>query len=103
MREWLLMSSWVPCQLLKAPAFWSAMLNARVSLTKVYKEPNNKVVIFENQIFLLKRIKEKKSNKHKCMQCKNGKTRTLQNGNRNVRPQIKMAKEVFEDHFFKKG
>jgi len=33
------------------------------------------------------------------LQCKNGKTGTLQNGNWNVRPLIRMAKEVFEDCF----
>lgn len=32
------------------------------------------------------------------MQCKNGKTRKLQNGNQNGRPLVSMAKEVFEDH-----
>lgn len=32
------------------------MLNAGVSLAKVSKEPNNKVVIFEKQTYLLKRI-----------------------------------------------
>lgn len=31
------------------------------------------------------------------MQCKNGKTRKLQNGNQNGRPLVSMAKEVFED------
>lgn len=74
------------------------MLNARASLTKVSKEPNNKVVIFEKQTYLLKRTPKKIQLNHKRMQCENGKTRTLQNGNQNVRPLIRMAKEVFVDH-----
>lgn len=60
-------------------------------------KPNNKVVVFEKWNCLLKRIKKLKL-KHKYKQCKNGKTRSLQNGNQNLRPLIGMVKEVFEDH-----
>lgn len=32
------------------------------------------------------------------MQCKNEKTRILQSGNRNARPLMRVAKDIFEDH-----